>query len=82
MTAAQDAQAAYIAMQVWLDDVAREQANDGRPLESAKTRHKAAIAYRAARAERIDPEPDSVRPCSTCHGVRVCDWMLHGARVS
>lgn len=39
-----------------------------------------AIARRAARAERLNPEPRVVA-CRLCGGIRVCDLYLHGVKL-
>ena len=40
-------------------------------------KHYAFIAYRAARAEVLDPDPDPNSPCAVCGGTMVCYWKLH-----
>jgi len=61
-----------IALTEYADDLAAI----GYPLQSRVIHHKAQLVYRAARAERLDPEP-RLAPCGICHGVRSCDWTAH-----
>jgi hypothetical protein len=75
-TAAESARLDYLEDQVALDDEARATPST-MPLTARYRRHMAAVAYRAARAEQIDPEPE-VRPCHICRGVRACDFAAHG----
>ena len=42
------------------------------PLTVAIMRHYAAIARRAAVADRDDPQPPEFVPCGVCGGIRVC----------
>jgi hypothetical protein len=77
MTTAEVAQVEYTAATIQLDDLARELATVGDAEKSKYTRHAAAIAYRAARAERLNPEPSAVSICGVCHGFLACDWDAH-----
>lgn len=76
LTIAEVAQVDYTADCCRLDDLARELARVGSALTAARVRHQAAIAYRAGRAEKIDPEPE-IRQCSLCRGVQACDIKAH-----
>lgn len=73
--AAEVASRHYIEDQVALDDEAR-QTPSTMPLTARYRRNMAAVAYRAARAEKLDPEP-GVRPCGICHGVAKCLIAVH-----
>ena len=75
MTRGETAQVDYVADVIRLDDHARELPNT-MALTKRIVRQYAAIAYRAGRAEYVNPEP-RVRPCGICHGVRSCDWDIH-----
>jgi len=75
-TRAQHAAADLTLRVTWLDDYARQLEDTGAPLKARIIRHRAALAYRAAKAELANPEP-RVRPCGTCHGIRSCDWDIH-----
>jgi hypothetical protein len=55
---AKRARRTYLAMSAELDQLAGDLQAAGRPLGAAIARQNAYIAYRAARAEYHDPEPD------------------------
>ncbi len=76
MTTAEVAQVRYVERQIWLDDKARD-TPAAQPLTARTLRNYARIAYRAAKAEKDNPEPAMVRSCPICCGVRVCDWDAH-----
>lgn len=80
MNIAEVAQTSYVEAQIRLDEDARNARVNGAPLTAGIIRNWAKIAWRAARAERTDPEPDPVRPCPICCGVRACDWPAHQSR--
>jgi hypothetical protein len=75
MTTGETAQVDYVTDVVRLEDFARD-ILPTMPISVRIVRNYAAIAYRAGRAEMIDPEP-RVRPCRICHGIRSCDWSVH-----
>jgi hypothetical protein len=76
MTTAEVARGAYVEAQIRLDVQARR-TPAGMPITAATIRNYARIAWRAARAELDDPEPDAVRPCPICRGVEVCNLAKH-----
>lgn len=81
MNVAELAQVAYTADQIRLDDDARGAAENGAALTAGVIRNYAKIAYRAAKAEKADPDPLlEVRPCYICCGVRTCDIPAHQQR--
>jgi hypothetical protein len=55
---ARRARRAYLAMSAELDQLAGDLQAAGRPLGAVLARQAAYVAYRAARAEYHDPEPD------------------------
>jgi len=65
----------YVADVVRLDGFARD-LPPTMTLTKGIVRQYAAIAYRAGRAEYVNPEP-RVRPCGICGGIRSCDWAKH-----
>ena len=75
MTIAEVAQVEYVAMQIRIDDFARELAVKA-PLKAAIYRNYARIAWRAAKAELDNPKPRMVQ-CGVCQGVDKCDKELH-----
>lgn len=77
--AAESAAVDYVLYQVELDDEARETAAHGATLTAGVLRNYARIAYRAAKAEKANPD-SPVRPCPICCGVNVCDWAAHRQR--
>jgi hypothetical protein len=78
MTTAEVAQVDYVADQIRLDDAARALPAT-QPLTARTIRNYARIAYRAAKAERENPDSPE-RMCGTCHGVRRCDIQAHRNR--
>ena len=76
MTNAEVAQVDYTAACIRLDDTARDLERAGSAQMAAVYRGQAALAYRAGRAERINPEPE-LAPCHICHGVLRCDKEAH-----
>ncbi len=72
-----DVTIAEVAADAYLDDTARGM-GPALALSARVVRQYARIAYRAARAEQLDPEPE-LAPCRVCRGVRVCDLTAHGA---
>lgn len=71
--AALTAIAAYGEFVRTLEELARNEQANGRPLHARKRAHSALLAFRARRAEDIDPEPRE-RPdcaCANCHLYRM-----------
>ena len=75
MTTAEVARVSYVEAQIRLDVQARR-TPAGMPLTAAHIRNGARIAWRAARAELDDPEPDAA-PCNVCRGAEVCNLAAH-----
>jgi len=75
-TLAELAQVDYTVRIIEISEHATNLAAAGYPLQARVARHKAGMVFRAARAERLDPEP-RLAPCGVCHGVRACDWTAH-----
>ncbi len=75
MTIAEVAQVEYVAMQIRLDDQARNTPAT-MPLTVRQIRNYARIAWRAAKAELDNPKPRMVQ-CGVCQGVDKCDKELH-----
>ena len=66
----------YAVRIIEITEYAADLGASGYPLQARIYRHRAGMVFRAARAERLDPEP-RVRPCGICHGIRSCDWAVH-----
>ena len=75
MTIGEVAQVNYTERSISIEVEANSQP-DRMPLTARKLHYYARIAYRAGRAEKLDPEP-GVDPCVICRGVRVCDIQAH-----
>jgi hypothetical protein len=78
MTIAEVARHDYVKARFRMDDKALKM-SDAMPLTKRLVRNYAAIAWRAAEAEIVDPEPVPY-PCIYCGGIRVCDWSEHAKR--
>ena len=63
---------AYTARAAWIDLAATARHLTRMPLTRAEMRHYAAIARRAAVADRDDPLPPKIVPCGVCGGIRIC----------
>lgn len=75
MTIGEVAQVNYTERSISIEVAAKSQPAH-MPLTARKLHRYAQIAYRAGRAEKLDP-PWGEDPCVICRGVRTCDITAH-----
>ncbi len=75
MTIAEVAQTEYTLRVIALEEKARS-LPDTMPLTRRQVHWWAKIAYRAAKAEQVNPDNPPIK-CGTCGGERVCDIEHH-----